>query len=176
MAFLWCRSINSILEKSKNCQNGSKMRHTGLFILSFIGDKNSNIPSFLSTFWCPLFFFLFLMVISYTKKEKKYHFHIIIENMIWKKNCSGGESNPRSFSYGAKVQTTTPTGLAIITHVYEKTVQSITFLKILIFFYILLKIQKPLIPSDQISLLVCCLISILCLPPNTFSANFCKKV
>ena len=138
--------------------------------------KNSNIPSFFQLFGVPYFFFLPLMLISYTKKEKKYHFQLIIENMIWKKSSLRGESNPRALDYGAKVQTITPTGLAILASVYEKSLQSITFLKILIFFYILLKIQKPLIPSDQISLLVCCLMSILCLPPNTFSANFCKKV
>ena len=152
------------------------MRHTGLFILSLVGDEKFKYSFFFSTFWCPLFFFLLLMLISYTKNEKKYHFQIIIENMIWKKSSLRGESNPRSLNYGAKVQTITPTGLARFSCVYERTVQSITFLKILIFFYILLKIQKPLIPSDQISLLVCCLMSILCLPPNTFSANFCKKV
>ena len=152
------------------------MRHTGLFILSFVGDEKFKYSFFFSTFWCPLFFFLLLMLIAYMKNEKKIPF----SNNNWKydlkKSSLRGESNPRSLNYGAKVQTITPTGLAIFTSVYERTLQSITFLKILIFFYILLKIQKPLIPSDQISLLVCCLISILCLPPNTFSANFCKKV
>ena len=118
------------------------MRHTGLFILSFIGDKNSNIPSFLSTFWCPLFFFLIFNGHILHKKRKKYHFHIIIENMIWKKNCSGGESNPRSFSYGAKVQTTTPTGLTILSSLYERAIEAITFLKISIFFLHFVKNTK----------------------------------
>ena len=96
--------------------------------------KNSKIPSFFQLFGVPYFFFLPLMLISYTKKEKKYHFQLIIENMIWKKSSWRGESNPRSLNYGAKVQTITPTGLAILASVYEKSLQSITFLNILIFF------------------------------------------
>ena len=104
--------------------------------------KNSNIPSCFQLFGVPYFFFLPLMLISYTKKEKKYHFQLIIENMIWKKSSLRGESNPRALDYGAKVQTITPTGLAVNVSVYKRTVQSITILKIWFFFLHFVKNTK----------------------------------
>ena len=118
------------------------MRHTGLFILSFIGDKNSNIPSFLSTFWCALFFFLFLMVISYTKKEKKYHFHIIIENMIWKKIAQEGNRTPDLSVMGQKCKPLLQLDLLYLLLCIKKWLQAITFLKISIFFLHFVKNTK----------------------------------